>query len=174
MESSWTRDRICVSCIGRWISIYWATREILGWLFLRNRRPGKCFGYCPLDCLKEFKERTRDRDRTITRGSCKEYRAKHGQGNCGRSRDQHPVCVPLFLHEAASIYLPNIWGFFSSLWIVFLLFEVSNFYAQHSLVISWRWYLTWGPQLSWGFPGASEGKASACKAADLGSIPGLG
>ena len=25
-----------------------------------------------------------------------------------------------------------------------------------------------------GFPGGSEGKASACSAADLGSIPGLG
>ena len=28
--------------------------------------------------------------------------------------------------------------------------------------------------LGWGFPGGSEGKASACNAGDLGSIPGLG
>ena len=28
--------------------------------------------------------------------------------------------------------------------------------------------------LNWGFPGGSEGKASACNAGDLGSIPGLG
>ena len=27
---------------------------------------------------------------------------------------------------------------------------------------------------SWGFPGGSEGKESACTAGDLGSIPGLG
>ena len=26
----------------------------------------------------------------------------------------------------------------------------------------------------WGFPGGSAGKASACNAGDLGSIPGLG
>ena len=28
--------------------------------------------------------------------------------------------------------------------------------------------------LGWGFPGRSEGKASACNTEDLGSIPGLG
>ena len=28
--------------------------------------------------------------------------------------------------------------------------------------------------MSLGFPGGSEGKASACSAGDLGSIPGLG
>ena len=28
--------------------------------------------------------------------------------------------------------------------------------------------------LLWGFPGGSDGKESACSAADLGSIPGLG
>ena len=27
---------------------------------------------------------------------------------------------------------------------------------------------------TWGFPGGSEGKASACNAGDLGSIPGSG
>ena len=27
---------------------------------------------------------------------------------------------------------------------------------------------------SWGFPGGSDGKASACNVGDLGSIPGLG
>ena len=27
---------------------------------------------------------------------------------------------------------------------------------------------------SWGFPGGSDGKASACSAGDLGLIPGLG
>ena len=26
----------------------------------------------------------------------------------------------------------------------------------------------------WGFPGSSAGKESACNAADLGSVPGLG
>ena len=32
-----------------------------------------------------------------------------------------------------------------------------------------------GPaQAPWGFPGGSEGKASACNVGDLGSIPGLG
>lgn len=39
---------------------------------------------------------------------------KYDRGNCGRSRDQHPVCVLLFLHDAASVYLPNICAFFSS------------------------------------------------------------
>ena len=29
-------------------------------------------------------------------------------------------------------------------------------------------------QSIWGFPGGSNGKASACSAGDLGSIPGLG
>ena len=29
-------------------------------------------------------------------------------------------------------------------------------------------------QVSWGFPGGSDGKESACKAEDLGSIPGWG
>ena len=29
-------------------------------------------------------------------------------------------------------------------------------------------------QYSWGFPGGSDGKASACHAGDPGSIPGLG
>ena len=29
-------------------------------------------------------------------------------------------------------------------------------------------------QYSWAFPGGSDGKASACSAGDLGSIPGLG
>ena len=28
--------------------------------------------------------------------------------------------------------------------------------------------------MSWGFPGGSDGKASACSAGDPGSIPGLG
>ena len=28
--------------------------------------------------------------------------------------------------------------------------------------------------IPWGFPGGSDGKESACKAGDLGSIPGLG
>ena len=26
-ESSWLRDRGCISCVGRWILYYWATRE---------------------------------------------------------------------------------------------------------------------------------------------------
>ena len=29
-------------------------------------------------------------------------------------------------------------------------------------------------EFCWGFPGGSEGKASACNAGDLGSIPGSG
>ena len=32
----------------------------------------------------------------------------------------------------------------------------------------------WFSDLSMGFPGGSDGKESACKAGDLGSIPGLG
>ena len=35
---------------------------------------------------------------------------------------------------------------------------------------SYKWYLL----LSWGFPGASDSKESACNAGDLGLIPGLG
>ena len=29
VESSWTRDRTCVTCIGRWVLIYWTIRETL-------------------------------------------------------------------------------------------------------------------------------------------------
>ena len=30
VESSWTRDQTCVSCVGRQILNHWATREVLG------------------------------------------------------------------------------------------------------------------------------------------------
>ena len=33
---------------------------------------------------------------------------------------------------------------------------------------------TWSRLVTWGFPGSSDGKESACSAGDLGSIPGLG
>ena len=29
MESPWTRDQICVPCIGRWLLNHWTTREVL-------------------------------------------------------------------------------------------------------------------------------------------------
>ena len=38
-------------------------------------------------------------------------------------------------------------------------------------------YMTTGKTIAltlWGFPGGSDGKASACNVEDLGSIPGLG
>ena len=33
---------------------------------------------------------------------------------------------------------------------------------------------TWSRLVTWGFPGSSDGKESACSAGDLGLIPGLG
>ena len=34
MESSWTRDQICVPCIGKWILIQCTTREVPVCLFI--------------------------------------------------------------------------------------------------------------------------------------------
>ena len=60
--------------------------------------------------------------------------------------------------------------------------SASQFESINSSVLS----LLYGPTLTWvynylknhsltmGFPGGSDGKASACSAGDLGSIPGLG
>ena len=36
VESSQTRDRILVSCIGQWILCHWATREVPASLFFKN------------------------------------------------------------------------------------------------------------------------------------------
>ena len=36
MGSSQTRDQTCVSCIGKWILYYWATREALSSVFLKH------------------------------------------------------------------------------------------------------------------------------------------
>ena len=41
--SSWPTDWTCVSCIGRWILYYWATRESLGYVLDIQRKP--CIWY---------------------------------------------------------------------------------------------------------------------------------
>ena len=48
-----------------------------------------------------------------------------------------------------------------------------NFFKIHSR-ISTSFLFTTGYYATWGFPGGSEVKASACNAGDLGSIPGSG
>ena len=51
--------------------------------------------------------------------------------------------------------------------------ETVNVFSYHSFKeCHWISFLLCGPLL--GFPGGSDGKASACKPGDLGSVPGLG
>ena len=49
--------------------------------------------------------------------------------------------------------------------------------SQHQSLISFIWlfdYFCLPTPMPWGFPGGSDGKASACNAGDSGLIPGLG
>ena len=54
--------------------------------------------------------------------------------------------------------------------IFFLILDTIPLFLQMKII----WYLLVTPSISSGFPDGSAGKASACNAGDLGSIPGLG
>ena len=60
-----------------------------------------------------------------------------------------------------------------------LLLETPSLGGAHTCLESWVTEVRFPPFASWasyweGFPGSSDGKESACKAGDLGLIPGLG
>ena len=50
----------------------------------------------------------------------------------------------------------------------------SNDYSIYSLKEQADYFPKWLDHFIWSFPGGSDGKESACKAGDLGSVPGLG
>ena len=92
---------------------------------------------------------------------------------------QEKVCVILAVQGTLKSLLQNHSSKASILWhSAFLIVQLSHPYMTTGKIIALtRWtllFLICCLAWSWGFPGGSDSKESACNAGDPGSIPGLG